>query len=230
MTVAMWTTRMTTFMTDQLRECPFCGSSNVVVRGMDKVYSDRGWVRYKCGGWFVMCDGCKFSHGSRFVFDAEGSIPCHAHNSADEAIAAWNTRPTAVASHAEGEVALSYIIGQMRIQADHDFKNGLESASTRVGHWADELDRIRTLDPRWHIAGQVREKLDQACCPDHWMRVAVETITAMTIHCPPRSGDEARDAALRRLVSWNRNVNGTGEELGQICIDADAAMASRGGE
>lgn len=162
---------------DQLRECPFCNGDGEL--DIDENHNH-----------FVSCIECR----------AEGSRAACASDAAN----AWNTRPTAVASHAEGEVALSYIIGQMRIQADHDFKNGLESASTRVGHWADELDRIRTLDPRWHIAGQVREKLDQACCPDHWMRVAVETITAMTIHCPTRSGDEVRDAARYRWLLANR--------------------------
>lgn len=29
----------------------------------------------------------------------------------------------------------------------------------------------------------------------------------------------------RRLVAWNRNANGEGSELGQICLDAENALA-----
>ena len=33
----------------------------------------------------------------------------------------------------------------------------------------------------------------------------------------------------RRLVAWNRNVNGSGTELGEICADAEVALARIGG-
>lgn len=77
MTVAMWTTRMTTFMTDQLRECPFCNGDGEL--DIDENHNH-----------FVSCIECR----------AEGSRAACASDAAN----AWNTRPTAVASHAEGEV------------------------------------------------------------------------------------------------------------------------------
>jgi hypothetical protein len=33
----------------------------------------------------------------------------------------------------------------------------------------------------------------------------------------------------RRLVAWNRNVNGEGRELGEICLDAASTLARIGG-
>jgi hypothetical protein len=74
MTVAMWTTRMTTFMTDQLRECPFCNGDGEL--DIDENHNH-----------FVSCIECR----------AEGSRAACASDAAN----AWNTRPTAVASHAE---------------------------------------------------------------------------------------------------------------------------------
>ena len=91
MTVAMWTTRMTTFMTDQLRECPFCNGDGWIIRVPDT-------KRFR-----PQCMKCGVSFGE---FDRES-----------DAKAAWNTRPTAVASHAEDAVAEvcydSYGFGRM---------------------------------------------------------------------------------------------------------------------
>ncbi|WP_161968093.1 Lar family restriction alleviation protein [Fimbriiglobus ruber] len=59
-------------MSTDLKECPFCNSSNVVVYGND---------------WFVACENC----------DAQGP---KALNPADSAISFWNTRNSAGANTA----------------------------------------------------------------------------------------------------------------------------------
>jgi hypothetical protein len=50
-----------------------------------------------------------------------------------------------------------------------------------------------------------------------------------------RNALDARDAVAelielhKRLVAWNHNINGNGVELGEICRDAEAALARVGG-
>ncbi|AHX16180.1 hypothetical protein CH75_06235 [Dyella jiangningensis] len=73
--------------TDQLRECPFCGECNSYVE------------RYDFSSCYVTCNKCMSRGPVMVIEDEDEEVPGH-----DPALLAWNTRPTAVASHAEGEV------------------------------------------------------------------------------------------------------------------------------
>lgn len=92
---------------DQLREfdllpCPFCGAKPT-----------SQWIGDEDGGyWEVSCNKCLPKDSSLMVTQFIG---VHGHFE-EECIQAWNTRPTAVASHAEGEV----VAWQFRLVGSHD--------------------------------------------------------------------------------------------------------------
>lgn len=83
--------------------CPFCGGQEIAVRGMPF----RSYERQVIGGYFAACVQCSFSHGSAFV--GTQALPSHAFKSADEAIAAWNTRT----SHTIPVAALRELVTRM---------------------------------------------------------------------------------------------------------------------
>jgi hypothetical protein len=175
-------------MTDQLRECPFCNGDGEL--DIDENHNH-----------FVSCIECR----------AEGSRAACASDAAN----AWNTRPTAVASHAEGEV----VAWQYRMVL----------ASGRASNWQTAS----------------KELFDYYVSHPTFDDTKIETRELFT-H-PPRSGDEARDAARWRkflsMVDPDKVPGGftlyfaIEEGTDQLCYAdnditeiVDAAMAARGGE
>lgn len=48
--------------------------------------------------------------------------------------------------------------------------------------------------------------------------------------CDARAAIAEQQEILRRLVACNHNVNGGGEELGEICRDAETVLRACGGD
>ncbi len=70
----------------------------------------------------------------------------------------------------------------------------------------------------WSLAMRVREALDRASCPDHFMRIAVETITGDAPH-PPAAASVSERA--RALLAAEYRSHGWHEDAGRLCMGGD---------
>lgn len=187
MTVAMWTTRMTTFMTDQLRECPFCNGDGEL--DIDENHNH-----------FVSCIECR----------AEGSRAACASDAAN----AWNTRPTAVASHAEGEVGTLVTSCCGRSECGGECGNEWSGmVNTRDNHMPfmsdDDVERL-SLQAGWEGNRKYMTKADFHIWCDR-----MRTFAALAN--PPRSSEESE-----RTVKENLTVGDEAMPNGMPCLGCDS--------